>query len=112
MKYIQVNTRFFFSLIILSWAMLMTVPALADELVVTRYFSGLWDQPKQESQGIVLQIIDQEEDGKKKAVAYWFTYGDDLNTAWFMAIGHVQYKDDLIGIGKRPRTLCHCNIHQ
>ncbi len=53
-------------------------------------FSGLWDQPKQESQGIVLQIIDQEEGGYKKAVAYWFTYGDNLDTAWYMAIGHVE----------------------
>jgi len=57
---------------------------------VSRYFSGLWDQPKQESQGIMLQIIDQEEDGKKKAVAYWFTYGDNLHTAWYMGIGLVE----------------------
>lgn len=82
--------RILFSLVVLSWAIVMTTPASADDLVVTRYFSGLWDQPKQEAQGIMLQIIDQEEDGKKKAVAYWFTYGDDQNTAWYMAIGHVE----------------------
>jgi hypothetical protein len=69
--------------------MLGSAQALAGDLVVTRYFSGLWDQPKQESQGIVLQIIDQEENGNPKAVAYWFTYGDDLETSWYMAIGHV-----------------------
>ncbi|MFC1688688.1 hypothetical protein ACFL07_03395 [Pseudomonadota bacterium] len=90
MKHYQIMIRFVFSLIVLSWAIAMTVPAKAGELVVTRYFSGLWDQPRQEAQGIMLQIIDQEEDGKKKAVAYWFTYGDDLNTAWYMAIGHVE----------------------
>jgi hypothetical protein len=82
--------RIVFSLVVLSWAIVMTTPASAGDLVVTRYFSGLWDQPKQEAQGIMLQIIDQEEDGKKKAVAYWFTYGDDQNTAWYMAIGHVE----------------------
>ncbi len=82
--------RILFTLIMLSWAVLTTLPVKAAELVVTRYFSGLWDQPKQESQGIVLQIIDQEEDGHKKAVAYWFTYGDNLDTAWYMAIGHVE----------------------
>lgn len=82
--------RILFSLVVLSWAIVMTTPASAGDLVVTRYFSGLWDQPKQEAQGIMLQIIDQEEDGKKKAVAYWFTYGDDLSTAWYMAIGHVE----------------------
>jgi hypothetical protein len=82
--------RILFTLIMLSWAVLTTLPVKAAELVVTRYFSGLWDQPKQESQGLVLQIIDQEEDGHKKAVAYWFTYGDNLDTAWYMAIGHVE----------------------
>ena len=34
-------------------------------------------------------MIDQEEDGSPKAVAYWFTYGDDMGSAWYMAIGHV-----------------------
>jgi hypothetical protein len=84
------NIRILFSLIILTGSIFMPQPASAAELSVTRYFSGLWDQPKQESQGIVLQIIDQEEDGHKKAVAYWFTYGDNLDTAWYMAIGHVE----------------------
>lgn len=64
--------------------------AVAGDLVVTRYFSGLWDQTHHESQGIVLQVIDQEEEGNPRAVAYWFTYGDDLGTAWYMGIGHVE----------------------
>ncbi len=82
--------RILFALAMLGWAFFTMLPASASDLVVTRYFSGLWDQPKQEAQGIMLQVIDQEEDGKKKAVAYWFTYGDDMNTAWYMAIGHVE----------------------
>ena len=82
--------RILFSLTMMVWAIATTIPASAKDVVVTRYFSGLWDQPKQEAQGIMLQIIDQEEDGKKKAVAYWFTYGDDLDTAWYMAIGYVE----------------------
>lgn len=82
--------RILFTLIVLSWTSVITAPAMAADLVVTRYFSGLWDQPKQESQGIMLHIIDQEEDGKKKAVAYWFTYGDDLKSAWLVAVGHVE----------------------
>jgi hypothetical protein len=85
----QKMIRTLFTLLTLTWAIAVTVPAFAAELVVTRYFSGLWDQPHQESQGIVLQVIDQEEDGHKKAVAYWFTYGDSLDTAWYMAIGKV-----------------------
>lgn len=90
MKNNLVTVRILFTLIVLAWAVGMTLPVRAAEPAVTRYFSGLWDQPKQESQGIMLQIIDQEEDGRKKAVAYWFTYGDNLDTAWFMAIGHVE----------------------
>jgi len=82
------NIRNILVLCALAWAIVL--PASAADLIVTRYFSGLWDQPKQESQGIVLQIIDQEEEGHKKAVAYWFTYGDNLDTAWYMGIGHVE----------------------
>ena len=32
----------------------------------------------------------EEEDGDPVAVAYWFTYGDDLETAWFLALGAVE----------------------
>jgi hypothetical protein len=82
--------RFVITLFTIAWGLVVTVPALAGDLVVTRFFSGLWDQTHHESQGIVLQVIDQEEEGNPKAVAYWFTYGDDLETAWYMAIGHVE----------------------
>jgi hypothetical protein len=71
----------------IAWLMLSTAPAFAGDLVVTRYFSGIWDQPQHESQGLMLQIIDQEEEGDAKAVAYWFTYDDNLETAWYMGIG-------------------------
>jgi len=67
----------------------LIAPARAADLVVTRYFSGLWDQPKQENQGVVLQIIDHDIE-VKRAVAYWFTYGDDLESAWFIGIGQVE----------------------
>jgi hypothetical protein len=90
MRKIHAMIRILFTSFILTCTITMSVPASAADLVVTRYFSGLWDQPHQESQGIVLQIIDQEEDGHKKAVAYWFTYGDDMATAWYMAIGRVE----------------------
>ena len=90
MRNYQMTVRILFTLITLTWAFFMTLPASAAELVVTRYFSGLWDQPKQESQGIVLQIVNDEEDEQeKKAVAYWFTYGDNLDTAWYVGIGYV-----------------------
>lgn len=64
-------------------------PLLAADVVVTRYFSGLWDQPKQEHQGIVLQVVESDPD-MKRAVGYWFTYGEDRESAWYIGIGHVE----------------------
>lgn len=79
--------RFLFALI----TAICSVGAQAADFTVTRYFSGLWEQSHHESQGIVLQIIDQEdEEGDPVAVAYWFTYGDDLETAWYLALGEVE----------------------
>ena len=92
------SIRVFFIFFMLVSTIFISLPVSAADLVVTRYFSGLWDQPKQESQGIMLQIIDQEEDGHKRAVAYWFTYGDNLDTAWYMAIGHVEGDRVLMGV--------------
>ena len=64
-------------------------PALwADDVIVTRNFTGLWNQPEHESQGINLQIIDQVS-GDKIGVAYWFTYAGDLESAWFIGTGPV-----------------------
>ena len=82
--------RLFLSLFVSIMAWALMAPAFAGDLVVTRYFSGLWDQTHEESQGIVLHVVDQDEEGSPKAVAYWFTYGDDLETSWYMAIGLVE----------------------
>jgi hypothetical protein len=83
------KTRFFLSLFAACFLGGLS-SAFAGDVSVTRYFSGLWEQHKQESQGIMLQVIDQEVEGMPRAVAYWFTYGDDQQTAWYMAIGHVE----------------------
>ena len=48
------------------------------DLLVTRHFTGLWDQVEQDSQGISLQVVEQI-DGSRIAVAYWFTYGKKGN---------------------------------
>jgi len=60
----------------------------ADELLVTRHFTGLWDQIDQESQGITLQVIERPDDSRI-ALAYWFTYGIDRESAWYMGIGNL-----------------------
>lgn len=58
----------------------------SGELIVTRHFTGLWDQVDQESQGIALQVVEQW-DSSRKAVAYWYTYGPDRESAWYIGIG-------------------------
>ena len=68
--------------------LVMPLLAMAQDVVVTRNFTGAWDQTDHKSQGISLQVVDQDS-GEKVAVAYWFTYGDDDKSAWFIGIGSV-----------------------
>jgi hypothetical protein len=65
---------------------LMPLCAAAQDMIVTRHFTGLWDQVGYKSQGINLQIVHQDS-GEKRGVAYWFTYGSDNQSAWFVGIG-------------------------
>ena len=58
----------------------------SDRLMVTRHFTGAWDQVDQESQGLTLEVIEQT-DGARRSVAYWYTYGADRKTAWYLGIG-------------------------
>ncbi len=63
------------------------VPAgSADNFMVTRHFTGVWNQTNQESQGLTLEVIEQV-DGSRRAVAYWYTYGADRQSAWYLGIG-------------------------
>ena len=56
--------------------------------MVTRHFTGNWEQTDQESQGLSLDVIDQI-DGSRKSVVYWFTYGQDRKTTWYLGIGNL-----------------------
>ena len=57
-----------------------------DEFIVTRHFTGIWDQVDHEAQGLALQVVEQLDDSRK-SVVYWYTYGADRKTAWFLGIG-------------------------
>lgn len=74
--------------LILSVFLVLPLHAIAEDLLVTRNFTGAWDQPEHESQGLNVTIIDQA-NGQKVAVAYWYTYGDDSKSAWFLGTGPV-----------------------
>ena len=79
-KWVLIHTIFF--------SLFLAASAWAGKPLITSSFSGIWDQPEQESQGIILQIGEQAED-EKVGIAYWFTYGPDLQTAWYLGIGPV-----------------------
>jgi hypothetical protein len=72
----------------LVFSFLFCTLSYAGNPLITSSFSGVWDQPEQESQGIILQIGEQADD-QKVGIAYWFTYGPDLNSAWYLGIGPV-----------------------
>jgi hypothetical protein len=57
-----------------------------DGFMVTRHFTGAWDQVDQESQGLSLEVIEQVDDSRR-SVAYWYTYDADRKTAWYLGIG-------------------------
>jgi len=66
----------------------LSASVFAANPLITRHFSGVWDQPEQESQGIMLQIGEQDGD-EKVGLAYWFTYSDELKSTWFLGVGPV-----------------------
>jgi hypothetical protein len=72
----------------LTFLLFISTSAIAGNPLITASFSGIWDQPEQESQGILLQIA--ESDDKKVGIAYWFTYGPDLKTSWYLGVGDVE----------------------
>ncbi len=68
-------------------SLFFSASVFADRLLITRSFSGIWEQPEQQNQGIVLQIGENPGD-VKVGVAYWFTYGENYPT-WLVGIGDV-----------------------
>lgn len=73
----------------LSVIMILPLHAVAEDVFVTRNFTGAWNQPLHESQGLNITIIDQF-NGEKIAVVYWYTYSnEDSKSAWFLGTGPV-----------------------
>jgi hypothetical protein len=60
----------------------------ADDILVTRHFTGAWGQVEHQSQGLTLEVVEQFDDSRV-ATAFWYTYGPDRRSAWYMGIGTV-----------------------
>lgn len=59
-----------------------------EGVVVTRHFSGLWEQSEHQNQGFTLHVVHQYS-GERTAVAFWFTFGEDKEPRWLMGQGPV-----------------------
>lgn len=57
-----------------------------NEFMVTRHFTGSWEQVDEQSQGLSLEVIEQLDDSRR-SVVYWYTYGADRKSAWYLGIG-------------------------
>ena len=73
--------------LLLTFLLFISTSAFAGDPLITASFSGIWDQPEQESQGLIIQI--GESNGEKVGIAYWFTYGPDLTSSWSLGVGDV-----------------------
>ena len=71
----------------LTFLLFASTSAFAGNPLITASFTGIWDQPEQESQGLIIQI--GESNDEKVGIAYWFTYGEDLQTTWYLGVGPV-----------------------
>ena len=71
-------------------------------VIVTRHFSGLWELPEHQSQGFTLHVVHQYS-GERVAVAFWFTFGEDRESAWLMGQGPVI--DNRMSVYKRRETI-------
>lgn len=86
MKYTLSLNRALSSVLIFS--LFISASAVAGNPLITSSFSGVWSQPEQESQGMTVQIGEQFGD-QKVGLAFWYTYGPDLQTAWYLGVGPV-----------------------
>ncbi|NNK37794.1 MAG: hypothetical protein HKP03_04895 [Xanthomonadales bacterium] len=75
-------------LLLTLFLLMLPLQLQAQNLVVTRHFSGLWEQPEHENHGFTLHIVHQDS-GERVAVAFWFMYGEDRESRWFIGQGPV-----------------------
>lgn len=73
-------------LLLVLLGMFIAIPAQA--VIITKGFTGLWQQPDHESQGFDFQVINQN-GGVTQAVVYWYTYDTVGNPMWLLGIGDV-----------------------
>lgn len=62
--------------------------ANANELIITKSFTGGWHDPGKNGQGFLLEII--RSNNQKKALTTWFTFDTNGNQYWLIGVGEIQ----------------------
>jgi len=63
----------------------MTSAALGDPFVIQAGTSSAWKDPARTGEGFVLEVL-----AAHRAVMYWFTYDDQGNQDWYIAVGVIR----------------------
>lgn len=60
----------------------------ANELIITKSFTGGWYDPAKSGQGFLLEII--KSNNQKKALTTWFTFDQVGNQFWLIGLGEIE----------------------
>ncbi|MCB1581768.1 MAG: hypothetical protein KDI92_01810 [Xanthomonadales bacterium] len=59
----------------------------ANNLIITKSFTGGWFDPAKNGQGFLLEII--KSNNQKQALTTWFTFDNDGNQFWLIGVGEI-----------------------
>ncbi len=59
----------------------------ANNLIITKSFTGGWYDPAKNGQGFLLEII--KSNNQKQALTTWFTFDNDGNQFWLIGVGEI-----------------------
>jgi len=62
--------------------------SFAQNLIITKSFTGSWFDPDRSGQGFLLEVINSNDE--KKALTTWFTFDNEGNQMWLIGLGEIQ----------------------
>lgn len=74
--------------IVFIFVLCITKLVAANELIITKSFTGGWFDPDKSGQGFLIEII--KNSGTKRALASWYTFDNDGNQYWLTGVGDIE----------------------
>lgn len=62
--------------------------SIANNMIITKSFTGGWFDPAKSGQGFLIEIISNS--GEKRALASWYTFDNEGNQYWLTGVGDVE----------------------